>query len=390
IAALVGILFFTFLALGFAVGGLEYLEQKMKNPFTNWVNRDVDNAIVDSSAVVIERYSSPTVQDSFLLKSAEGFGRYVLDFYRHSFDPLRHPPDTLLLRCWGRTVKPDEVLLNSILSPSNVVWQVKDLDLASVNPCDILVTQAMLTLNGFEIPEDYEAEIYLPINDDGNLIFLRVFAVVKELPGLTNRFISFPKLHNVLKAAQVDGKKCKDLVTSNRNSGTNRLMLAAGSPPLDGIHALAKAFFNVNTGLFTDASEHVYKTPWWDYRGISLSFPAGKTPGKDSLSAFLQLARQQGIHLVEFGFLECGADQCEQLNSGDFQYLAFHFNRLDRIRPFRKDLLQRYGIEIDMSQIESKENFSLVSQLTSAISVILLIFGMLSIVSFVNNLVKNH
>ncbi|MCA1764545.1 MAG: hypothetical protein LC664_16355, partial [Flavobacteriales bacterium] len=48
------------------------------------------------------------------------------------------------------------------------------------------------------------------------------------------------------------------------------------------------------------------------------------------------------------------------------------------------------GIEIDTRQVEVKENFALVSSLTWTISVILLAFGVLSIILFVNNLLRTH
>lgn len=91
-----------------------------------------------------------------------------------------------------------------------------------------------------------------------------------------------------------------------------------------------------------------------------------------------------------FAYLETDAQCCRAINYSDYHNLAFNFRRLDDIREFGAELVDRFGIEIDMNQVEEKENFAIVSKLTFFISLVLLFLGISSIVLFVTNLLKSH
>ncbi|MGI9161092.1 MAG: ABC transporter permease, partial [Saprospiraceae bacterium] len=71
-------------------------------------------------------------------------------------------------------------------------------------------------------------------------------------------------------------------------------------------------------------------------------------------------------------------------------YVAFNFSRLDRVRPFKNMMKDRFQIDISMDQVEAKENFSIVSNLTYFISLGLFFFSIISIVLFVNSKLKSH
>lgn len=85
-----------------------------------------------------------------------------------------------------------------------------------------------------------------------------------------------------------------------------------------------------------------------------------------------------------------------ECNTGDFSdiasphYLSFNFTELTKVREFSEVLRKNYGVEISMDQVESKENFAVVSTLTSSIAAILLGFSILSIVFYVNSLLRTH
>ena len=87
-----------------------------------------------------------------------------------------------------------------------------------------------------------------------------------------------------------------------------------------------------------------------------------------------------------------------ECNVGDYSnlanphYLAFNFNKLDKVRDFNEFLKTdpRFGMEISMDQVEAKENFALVSRLTGLIAIILLGFSILSIVFYINSLLTTH
>jgi len=108
------------------------------------------------------------------------------------------------------------------------------------------------------------------------------------------------------------------------------------------------------------------------------------------MQQFLDWARAGGQPIGDILRLACETDDCNSLDPGSYHYLAFNFERLDDIRKFKDDIKENHNIDIDMSQVEAKENFALVSRLTFVISLVLLAFGVLSIILFVNNLLKTH
>jgi len=70
--------------------------------------------------------------------------------------------------------------------------------------------------------------------------------------------------------------------------------------------------------------------------------------------------------------------------------LAFNFIKLDKIREFKKIMKKEFKIEVNMAQVEAKENFSLVSNLTFILSLILFIFSIVSIIFFINSILTKH
>ena len=73
-----------------------------------------------------------------------------------------------------------------------------------------------------------------------------------------------------------------------------------------------------------------------------------------------------------------------------FDAISINFNNLDNIRAFKNYLSVNHEIEIELSQIKAKENFNFVSKLTLIISLILIIFSILSISMFVSHIFKEH
>jgi len=98
--------------------------------------------------------------------------------------------------------------------------------------------------------------------------------------------------------------------------------------------------------------------------------------------------RAKSIHTTQLTSLKGGSDWCEELN--EYYNIAFNFTNLDEIRNFKNHMIEKYKVEIDMSQIESAENFNLVTKLTTLISLTLLVFAVLSIMLFVQNLLSSH
>ncbi|MGB0424320.1 MAG: FtsX-like permease family protein, partial [Flavobacteriales bacterium] len=106
------------------------------------------------------------------------------------------------------------------------------------------------------------------------------------------------------------------------------------------------------------------------------------------IESCVEQLRSKDIYIAQFTHFKSSSDWCEELN--EYYHFAFNFKDLDEIRNFKNHMKEEYAVEIDMSQIEAKENFNLVTKLTTLISLILLIFAVLSIMLFVQNLLSSH
>lgn len=400
ILTLLIILFLTFLALGTAVGGLENLRRKMDNPFTNWVDLQVaDTHIANSISSIHERYTNSGSAEEFCLNNTSGFTKYTLNFCKSSFDPLLDAPDSMVMSVWGRTIDLDEPLFDKVLEQKggNVLWQTNlTKEKENLSGYEIVVTQEFLKTLGFQESDSVgqlcilDEEPYILPNGEKayrqRLLFLEVIAVVKELPSLC-AFISGPKLYNVLKARRDHGRNCIDFLLVNR-TGSNRFFLLTESRYEAGMDSLSRLFFKNNRPSLSPTS-HRYDLLGRSLQGYALSFLPSLTPSLDSFRLFLSETRHVAPS-IELLYLDKNETGCNYLSFDDYHYLAFHFDRLDRIKNFRQDMKSVFQIDLDMGQVESKKNFAMVSRLTIAISFILLGFGVLSIVMFINNILRNH
>lgn len=384
---LLAILVLTFLALGFAVGSIENLRRKMENPFTNWVDVEVRTGMNDEKLGKIKtRYSTPNTIDSFQLKNTSGWTKFYHDFFGKNYDPLRHNFDTLRFQLPGRSVESEDPLFARILAEENLLWRAESVvaaDPESLDECDFVISQAMAERLGVS---SYDSIGWLCLPVEKSPVFLRVGAVVRELPNFTY-FICHPKLYNVLTAKREGAFKCQDLIHASQKGDNVFHLLTDTEESRDQIAQRAEQFFSKSRPSVTTEEEIRSQQRTWLH--CRLAFLPAVAPPLDSVRQFLATIRAD-VPVSELSFSECGAPKCASNDPGNFHYLAFNFDRLKKIREFSQDLSQRFDVQVDMSQVEAKENFALVSQLTFAISMILLGFGILSIVLFVNNLLRTH
>ena len=384
IATLSLILFLTLLALGFAVGSIENLRVKMDNPFTNWIDLPINNDIAAKVTKVQQRYAVAENKTRFQLESMVSFGRRALNFYTRDYDLGRHRPDTLLRTAFGRTIEVDEAIFERILDQQtgNVLWideAFQSVSAPSFSGCEIIISQSLLKKLGYERPEAIQ---HVLLQDDERY-FLKVVAVLRELPG-KNDYIISPILYNVLEASA----NCRQQLLVKNEVGKNSFVFAMNdATSLADLRQVARTFFAGQSPEIEPFAE--LATGSQQYQLNRIYFSPSNTPSLDSVRLFLTTYRPE-YALSEVAHLDCGGNLCRSVDERTLHYLAFHFGRLDRIRDFKNDMLHEFQIELDMNKVEAKENFALVGRLTLSTALMLLVFSILSIVLFVNNLLQTH
>lgn len=363
----------TWLSLGYAIGGLSTLAKRMENPYTNWVDWAIPSGNSDILFSVQNYLSDPVIRDSFFLKDVQGYGREMRLFLHNKTKEGYYKR--------GRTMEFDEELFQRILrsEDNNVLAGLIDIDENTDIPmCGLVVRAEMLRALGYDEPADQRI---LPVPLDSQIVYLPIIAVVQDLPNLCD-FICSPNLFNALnesfdKTGFLPSKSGSAYSFSLLIDEPDADKVAATLRDIPGIYPINK----VNKSpIVLNSREMVYR-----YQVVfEESYPS------DSLSLIVKSIKQ---HWPAPGKIqddwewECPAEYGEVLEA---YYAAFNFKQLDRVRPFKRLMQERFGVELSMDQIEAKENFALVSNLTYLISIGLFLFSIISIILFINSKLRNH
>jgi len=375
IIALSLILALTISALGYAVGGIKYLKERMDNPFTNWVNLPIKNSYKEKVNKLELFFEKEARKDSFDL---DNITKYKIDFREFlNFE------DNEIYTLKTRTVGVDEDILKEILKPGNVVqgFSYREGEELDFPLCGIVVKEQTLR-------ENLSYAVGKPLDKltmvSGEFVFFpEVVAVVKELPNL-----------------------CNMLISSHYSNLLNKSFDETGFVQLNPVNRISLV------GKFKAKTEEERKKAieeiFSDYELVDIEFDQVKMNEDNALDKFtltlfdfleFEEIRQFAKLIEKEGLMKNPRVQFKsECNVGDYSnldnphYLAFNFNKLDQVRDFNEFLKtdSRFGMEISMDQVEAKENFALVSRLTGLIALILLGFSILSIVFYINSLLTTH
>ena len=390
---LVIVLIATFISIAFSNGSMIYLAEKMNDPFTNWV--DIPN---DAESSQFENFKSELekkdTRNNFHIKNVQ------FDLYRSMSILNRNLYTSHYLRCrYFGDMHSD--IVKAILTKENIVNGCAiDTALLSNNTTGIIMTHDVIERIGYST-ENLPAYVdYLAYNKNADSLYgakqygdkgdfhpmpLPLLAVVKRLPSNLD-FIASSFLYDAV------GKEGKYLFT-----------LESHPEYLESI-------------LFSVAQE--YKDEF-EKKVRSLVLP-------DSIPSLEIYACSEGMHdniitwrndviyqiYVGDGDAtpEVNYDICERImgvcdsiavkrvysydkNSGTSPagaYLSVNFTSLDSIRAFEKFAKDNYGVRVDMTLVNSKENFNAVSVMANILSWAMIIFSIICIVMFIVNMLQSY
>lgn len=391
-------LFTTFTVIGFAEGSLRYLAQKMRDPFINWVTVLPGNLSAMGMQQVIRDLNTDEVKDAFGLKNVVGFNRFQLNFYDY-LDILSYygdgDLDTNRIRPFAaRTLAPEDPVMGEIFSGRNHLGgQAFD------DPLDygLIVTAGMLRQLNYPENTPY-VWMDMPLLQPGSIsrvlrmaIPVPVRGVVRALPGLAG-FASSPYFFQQ-RTTRIGNNPFNPL-------RDNRLLIA-----YTGTAEEAREYASVLERVLSEISEN---TP---YRILSVWIePATQAASQAVQHVYATLSpRSIDLEKLEFFFREAYnhpemAQNRQQVfrmydyerqfsvfrQQTDFDRISLNFVNLEQLRSFSLMLLERYQIEVDMAQVESRENYHFVSRLTGIISIVLIVFSIISVLLFVVHLLKKH
>ena len=316
------------------------------------------------------------VKDTFEIEEIGGYFQYTMFFLNEN--------GTRQFHAIGRTVNPGDEIFKKINESKNRVLATAGFEESDIG---LIVTREMLDELGYK---DVPSHINMSTPDQNNEyrpVPIPMKAVVKQLPGkshfistpyfYTKRFYSRYKPFNILdeeyswqlefftpaekSEARITGKELMDLI---------------GTVP-DWKDALLDYTVEDYSECFMDGFKIriIFNEDWATH---------------DSLDMIMEKIRTEFMPRKEltriYSFNLSGNEPIQQ----KYDYLSVYFNSLDYIREFQSYIEKNHKLKIDMSSVESKENYNFVSRLTRIITVFLIGFSILGIVFFIINVLKSH
>ncbi|MCH8903503.1 MAG: hypothetical protein IIA45_06280, partial [Bacteroidetes bacterium] len=370
------ILFFTFSAIGFAIGSLKYLGSKMDNSFINGVDIVVPYDKADDIALVKnELNENDTLKDKYFYKNVTGYYRYSLRFKDMSKNGTKE--------CIGRTMDIRNPLLSELFSSKNHPKGKKFNDSLDVG---LIVRKQFL--EDFNYDKD-ASFVFMSIPTDSSDMFvpIPISAIVDELPG-SSLFISTPYFFSQRKKFYTDNP-----FNPNHTKDLNCFILGdetTGYVFKDSIESFFQGSLTYHVlDPFVSPQPIIISAPYISGYKVKISF--NKDLAARKLSDIFEVLKNSAqlnpfppsIQLYDYKFTPV-------YEYDKFDKLSVNFNDLDKIAEFKKYINSQYDLTIDMGLIEEKENYNFVSKLTKIISFILIAFGILSICIFIYNILNTH
>jgi hypothetical protein len=370
-----GIMFITFLAIGLANGSLEYLKKKMSDPFVNWVNVRVAYSDKDKIGKVTLDLNNEELKDKYLYDNVIGYYDFYSSFYNSKLKGC--------FQAKGRTINIENPILNQIYDNKNLIYGRK---FRNDKDWGLIVTEEFLKLYNYDRDSPF---VYnkLPIgNNEDIYIPIPIIAIVNDLPDLS-LFATTPyfysqriESYNINPFNTLNEKKIVCFVKGDSQTGSNFKntleQLLRNNERLKAFDPFCSAISINNNSYHTGYD-------------IVISFDPDLESYDELETVFKWLKNADELKHFSF-YRNHHYSLSNKTKTDSFDAISINFNNLDNIRAFKNYLSVNHEIEIELSQIKAKENFNFVSKLTLIISLILIIFSILSISMFVSHIFKEH
>ena len=395
-----------FLAIAFANGSLNYLDFKMNDPFIKWVDIKADSN--SSSLTFLESdLSEPSNQDRYhyLSHSYEYEDNFV---FIGAKDTLR-----AYLKC--RFFNPENKdLIKAVISGDNKLVGVDAslIDGLADSSIGVFITEKTARRLGYTDAKGHlkvppYIDIYHASRGAEALGFhlvngrarvpLPILAVVKKLPGGVD-LAAFKKLYQQLSAStffmdnegyasslcyfvpeNVDtaafDSRLSELI-KEENPGLSFMVDDQGFCPLE-----LYSFQNRPQGLGLNGIYDCYQ----GFRRVCITDTLTLAPlaaNRINDRILEEYAGSDVFRVFDYDY------SYPDLSQGNF--LSVYFDNLKEIRAFAEELVEKNELEIEMTQINAKENFQSVTAMGIILSVVMVVFAVICILLFIVNLLQSY
>jgi ABC-type antimicrobial peptide transport system permease subunit len=380
VLALFTILLMTFLAIGFGEGGLEYLEVKMSNPFYKWVNVRLPDAKSDSANYFIQFLNNDSLKREYQYVNILSYAHFNEDFFTTKGDDI--PVE-------GRVIEAGDSLLKGIWDQCLIKGKSYDEieNYFGKKNVGLIVTKSLLLKLGYE---DIPAFLYLSfslVNNDRMKVPLPVVAVVKQLPGMV-AMMATPMFYYETGPKQDYSFD----ISAPEHKKYLLYFLPSACDPLAWLRKISGIINRQCPGIIERTFSEKYDKSVVEGNSIRFELDedhmTGKNVNADDLDSVIMknLSHEDNplIRIYRYSFSSIYRPAIKP------DYLSVYFSHLDSISQFQVYLERNFDLKIELSQVESKNNFTFISKLTKITSFFLIIFSIISVSMFLSNIIRSH
>ena len=380
----------TFASIAFSEGSMIYLRDKMEDPFTNWV----------SIAKSTDEESFKDFRDSLFLdenKEKYDYREVLMDQYTNynimGKGKFKYPS----VRFFEHINTP---LVNAILSEENIVKGCEvDSSLLIDNTMGFIITLDVAKQLGYNEDELPAYISYLAVNEGADSLGLKlvmdefypvavpILAVVRRLPNnvdmMSANFFYEQQHVNSDVTYPFDFKY-------HESEYLHRLTYYVSDKVSRGTFegfVRENVVDSLKTGLqFFDVSDDYRDLKSWKPGSIiKIDLGDERMPREifqklaDSIEEHFDSEDVRRVHKLDYG--------TNHAERGSF--LSIEFKSLNHIREFEA-FAKRNGIQLEMEQVHSKENFNAVTVMASILSAAMVIFSIICIIMFMVNMLQSY
>lgn len=399
---LVMVLTATFFSIAFSSGSMDYLKEKMNDPFTNWVNINRD-ASLEKIGILRDSLENESIRQRYLFDGIQTEINASLDLV----SPSGKVPLFSIL--YYEDMGSD--LIAAVLSEDNVVNGLSiDADSISENSLGVIMTADALEHLGFnrnnppsfvdchQKAEGADTLGYDLLDGDYVRSPLPLLAVVKRLP-MNKEMVSSKYLYKQLNDDAID----KPFNMNNEKYVRKlRFFVPEEVTDFDLQHIQTVLPDSLRNSAYVDATEERVQQRLLSWKkghimSVEVGFPGTPVMAYCSVEKeILKLYEGKGVVRV-YDYNESMKETMEELNDGENSrnttsddVISAHFIRLDSIRPFERYVKQVSELQIEMTQVNSKENFNAVSVMAGILSVAMVVFSIVCIIMFLVNMLQSY
>lgn len=389
----------TFTSIAFSEGSMAYLEDKMADPFTNWVSINKDTVSNNKFNDFREQLLKPEMADSFDYRDV------LMDQYLglNIQGPNNGRIEYLSIRFFEHLQTP---IVNTILEERNIAdGCYVDSTLLIDKTMGFIVTIDALKRLGYNSDSVPAYINYLsPVNEehahDLNMdslglvptdstkkylpVALPVLAVVRKLPNN----VSMVSANFFYEQYHYNDVTNPFAVTSHVSDYLHHLIYWVNDEVgQDKFTQFVKqqAPKDIEVSVYDESKRYLYMKSWKSGKILTIDV-GGEHQG---IEVFKAVDKAINSHWNEFHVQRVFDFDTYEMPSPRSDYLSVEFRSLKHIREF-ESFANKKGISLEMEKVHSMENFHAVTVMAGILSAAMVIFSIVCIIMFMVNMLQSY